>query len=228
MGGEFADHEAVKRLGLQPYLFKKNGKLQLVYAGALLPKAYEPLEQQFKAIAAYISVFENVEFHFIGTGKTPNDPLGYNVRPLAEQYGLWQKVVFEYPKRIPYLDVLAHLEASDGVFILGSTEPHYTPSKTYQGVLSGKPILAVLHKQSTAVQVLRESEAGVVLEFEGANDLQSVRTGWLAAWLQYREFHAAFKPEQVNRTFFEQYSARNITKQLVQLLNEVVDAKYTL
>jgi hypothetical protein len=228
MGGEFADHEAVKRLGLQPYLFKKNGKLQLVYAGAMLPKAYVPLEQIFKAIAANASIFENVEFHFIGTGKTPNDPLSYNIRPLAEQYRLWQKVVFEYPKRIPYLDVLTHLETADGVFILGSTEPHYTPSKAYQGVLSGKPILAVLHKQSTAVQVLRESEAGVVLEFEGANNLQSVRTGWLAAWLQYREFLADFKPEQVNRTFFDQYSARNITKQLARLLNQVVDAKSTL
>jgi hypothetical protein len=88
--------------------------------------------------------------------------------------------------------------------------------------------LAVLNKQSTAVQVLRESEAGVVLEFEGANDLQSLRTGWLAVWLHYQNFVASFKPGQVNRTFFDQYSARNITKQLVQLLNQVVNVKSTL
>ncbi len=54
--------------------------------------------------------------------------------------------------------------AADGVFILGSTEPHYTPSKPYQGVLSGKPILAVLHKESTAVNVIKES--GVRYSFD--------------------------------------------------------------
>lgn len=221
-GGEEADHAAVKRLGLQPYLFRKNGKLQMVYAGAMLPKAYAPLEQIFKAIAADPSVFENVDFHFIGTGKTPNDPERYNIRPLAEQYDLWQTLVFEYPKRIPYLDVLAHLEAADGVFILGSTEPHYTPSKTYQGVLSGKPILAVLHRQSTAVQVLRESGAGVVLDFEGEHEMNSVSTRWLDTWQQYRHFLEAFQPAQVNRRVFDGYSAHAVTRQLAELLDQVI------
>jgi hypothetical protein len=221
-GGEAADHAAVKQLGLRPYLFQKSGKLQLVYAGAMLPKAYAVLEQLFKAIAADPSVFENVEFHFIGTGKTSNDPEGYNIRPLAEKHGLWQKVVFEYPKRIPYLDVLAHLDVANGVFILGSTEPHYTPSKVYQGVLSGKPILAVLHTTSTAVKVLRESGAGVVLDFEGESQVSSVYSCWLDKWEQFRLFANNFKPEQVNHIFFDKYSAFSITRQLAKLLDKVI------
>src|SRR5258708_3390682 len=112
-------------------------------------------------------LLRDVEFHFIGSGKTPNDPEGYNIRPLAEKYGLWQTTVFEYPARIPYLDVLVHLDAADGVFVLGSTEPHYTPSKVYQAVLSGKPVAAVLHRESTAVKVIRRSCAGLVLDFDG-------------------------------------------------------------
>lgn len=221
-GGEETDHAAVKRLSLQPYLFQKNGKLQIAYAGAMLPKAYAPLEEIFNAIAAKPAVFENVEFHFIGSGKNPNDPEGYNIRPLAEKYGLWQKVVFEYPKRIPYLDVLAHLEAADGAFILGSTEPHYTPSKTYQGVLSGKPILAVLHNMSTAVKVLRESRAGVVLDFEGEDQVTSVHASWLDTWAQFRLFANSFKPEQVNHINFNTYSAFSVTSQLTKLLDKVI------
>ena len=129
-GGEKTDHEKLKLLKAKPYLFKKNEqKIQLIYAGAMLPKAYAPLESIFKSICNNKDVFQSVEFHFIGTGKSTRDANGYNLKTLAEQYDLWQTIIFEYPQRIPYLDVLVHLEAATGIFILGSTEPHYTPSK---------------------------------------------------------------------------------------------------
>lgn len=220
-GGEATDHEKVKELSLTPYLFQKNKKLQLVYAGAMLPKAYQPLEQILQVIAANRSHFENVEFHFIGTGKTPNDAEGFNIKPLAEKYGLWKSVVFEYPKRIPYLDVLTHLEASDGVFILGSTEAHYTPSKTYQAVLSKKPVLAVLNAESTAVEVLRIANAGEVLDFAGENDLNTIGSNWMSCWDRYLDFYKKFDPNNVNREVFNRYSASAVTKELVNLLNQI-------
>ncbi|MBK8712936.1 MAG: hypothetical protein IPL97_13885 [Niastella sp.] len=133
-GGEQKDHELLQSLHLEPYLFnKQDGKIKLMYAGAMLPKAYSALESIFKNITKNKELFKNIEFHFIGTGKTPDDENGFNVKPLAEKYGLWQTVIYEYPKRIPYLDVLVHLNEADGVFILGSTEPHYTPSKIVPG-----------------------------------------------------------------------------------------------
>mgnify|MGYP002777112087 CR=1 FL=1 len=219
-GGEAQDHLRLKELNLKPYLFERNGKLQLVYAGAMLPKAYEPLESIFKAVAASPELFVNVEFYFIGTGKHANDPLSFNIKPLAAKYGLWQSVVFEYPKRIPYLDVLIHLEAADAVFILGSTEPHYTPSKAYQGVLSGKPILAVLHKMSTAIEILQTSNAGVVLGFEGEQDVHSIAEQWVHVWHNFISFQKVFVPSQVKKEVFEQYSAKSVTALLVQLLQQ--------
>ncbi|XVJ67688.1 MAG: glycosyltransferase family 4 protein [Lacibacter sp.] len=223
-GGEVTDHGKIKELSLAPYLFKKNKKLQLVYAGAMLPKAYQPLEQILQVIAANRSHYEAVEFHFIGTGKTPNDADGFTIKPLAEKYGLWKTVVFEYPQRIPYLDVLTHLEASDAVFILGSTEPHYTPSKTYQGVLSGKPILAVLHTKSTAVEVVRTSNAGVVLDFNGEAGLEELKGQWMSIWSYFLQFHNSFNKAQVNQQQFEQYSAKAVTAKLASLLNRVIQS----
>lgn len=221
-GGEAADHSGLKQLQLKPYLFAANSKLQFVYAGAMLPKAYGPLEEIFKAIAAHRDLFEQVEFHFIGTGKTPNDPQGYNIKPLAERSGLWQTIVFEYPKRIPYLDVLIHLEAADAVFILGSTEPHYTPSKTYQGVLSKKPILAVLHSASTAVAVLEQSRAGVVLAFDGTAAVSAISHGFVEQFTRFQLFRHAFKPDEVDQQTFEQYSAREVTRTLASLLEKAM------
>lgn len=219
-GGELLDHQRMEKLQLQPYLFQKSKKLQFLYAGAMLPKAYQPLEEIFGAIAENRERFAEVEFHFIGTGKSPNDANGYNVKPLAEKYALWETVVFEYPKRIPYLDVLVHLSAVDAVFILGSTEPHYTPSKSYQAVLSGKPILAVLHSESTAVNVLRESEAGMVLAFDGEKDIKKIYTKWMEVWSRFCSYAQNFDSSSVKKEVFEQYSAKAVTQRLSQLLDE--------
>ncbi len=219
-GGEETDNEKVDALNIDPYLFKREpGIIKLVYAGAMLPKAYKPLEEIFKAITVNRASFEHLQFHFIGTGKAPNDALGHNVKPLAEKYGLWEKTVFEYPQRFPYLDVLVHLNAADGVFILGSTEPHYTPSKVYQGVLSKKPILAVLHKESTAVTVLKHSGAGLVVDFNGEEGLADIHNRFGNVLQQFLNWIPVFDPATIDYEVFSDYSALSVTKKLAELLD---------
>ncbi len=250
-GGEESDHDFIRNSGkevsstspafgrqAQPPSTSLNlsqlpSTLKFIYAGAMLPKAYKPLEEIFKALNQLQppqspqplqplqppSTSLNLpqpEFHFIGTLGT--------IRPIAEKHGLYGTTVFEHPDRIPYLDVLTQLEAADAVFILGSTEPHYTPSKVYQGVLSGKPILAVLHEQSTAVNVLRASNAGIVITMKGEEDLDSLSARFLAGLQDFENFRKAFDPNRINRAAFEQYSAKAVTKQLVEKLDEIVSS----
>lgn len=223
-GGEKTDHVTLHKLNLAPYLFQKNPqKFVFIYAGAMLPKAYGPLGRIFEQIKNNKDYFQNFEFHFIGTGKSPNDVNGYNIKPVAEEYGLWQRSIFEYPKRIPYLDVLVHLSVADGVFVLGSTEPHYTPSKVYQGILSEKPVFAVLHQESTASQVIAESKAGIVITFDGENDLDTISEAFIDKLEVFRQFAIEFDPERVDHTAFEQYSAYNVTKVLADHLNLAVE-----
>ncbi len=224
-GGEQRDHQLLAGLNLQPYLFAKHpAKIQLVYAGAMLPKAYRPLEAVFAAIAGKASQFSNIEFHFIGTGSRANDAESYNIKPLAEKYDLWQTIVYEYPKRIPYLDVLVHLQQATGIFILGSTEPHYTPSKTYQGVLSKKPLMAILHQSSTAVQVINHSGAGLVLDFDGEKGLNKIQDSFVAFFEKFLVFIKQFDPANVDMDFFEQYSAKNVTGNLAALLDKAIQS----
>lgn len=224
-GGESADHALLQQLDVKPYLFEKSNKIQLVYAGAMLPKAYGPLEAIFKSIAAQPEIFENAEFHFIGTGKTTNDPEGFNIKLLAEKYGLWHTAIYEYPRRVPYMDVLVHLNSANAVFILGSTEPHYTPSKVYQGILAGKPILAVLHEKSSAAKIIEETNAGKVLTFNGTEGLEAIQQNFTHTWNQFRLYLSAFNPGNVNQAAFNKYSAKSVTKQLVGLLDRVIKEK---
>lgn len=223
-GGEKKDHDKLKELTISPYLFEPNeAKLQLIYAGAMLPKAYKPLEAIFESISGNRSQFEQVEFHFIGTGSRVNDGESFTIKPLAEKYGLYGTTVFEYPKRIPYLDVLVHLNIADGIFVLGSTEPHYTPSKVYQGVLSEKPVLAILHTESTAAAVVNFSKAGIVLQFNGEQEITRIRDEFAEYFASYAAFVKEFDIKQVDKKYFEQYSAMNVTKILAGLLNEVME-----
>lgn len=225
-GGEQKDHELLNSLQISPYLFKSNpNKVQLIYAGAMLPKSYVLLEVIFKSVQDNPELYAHTEFHFIGTGKTPNDPAGFNIKPMAEKYGLWEKVVFEYPARIPYLDVLVHLDNADAVFILGSTEPHYTPSKTYQGVLSKKPLMAILHSNSTAVEVIRKSNAGVVLDFNGEDEVFKVAENFNEFYQAFLQYLSGFHPEQVDMTVFNSFSAEAVTCTLAGLLDKALNLK---
>jgi hypothetical protein len=262
-GGEESDHDFIRNKGkdfsstpstpsTSLNLSQPPSTLKFIYAGAMLPKAYKPLEEIFKALselhppslglptsgwltsstlqplqplqppqpsAGKLNLpqpLQPLQFHFIGTLGT--------IKPIAEKHGLFGTTVFEHPDRIPYLDVLTQLEAADAVFILGSTEPHYTPSKVYQGVLSGKPILAVLHEQSTAVNVLRASNAGIVITMKGEEDLDTLSARFLAGLREFENFRKAFDPNKINRAVFEQYSAKAVTVQLVEKLDEIVSS----
>lgn len=221
-GGEQADHDLLSQLDIKPLLFSENpNKIQLVYAGALLPKAYRPLEAIFKSIQLNPEIFKQVEFHFIGTGKTTQDPNGFNIKPLAEKYGLWQSVVFEYPQRIPYLEVLIHLRQADGVFILGSTEPHYTPSKIYQAVLSKKPLFAVLHSLCNAVNIIRNSNSGLVLDFNGEDGMKDILNNFPLLFNDFISYSQTYNSVNIDNNLFSQYSAKEVTKKLANLLNKV-------
>ena len=222
-GGERRDHERVRELGVEPYLFRRDpGRFQLLYAGALLPKAHGPLRRVLQAVAEHRELFEDVTFHFVGCGTSPDDPEGYNVRPVAEELGLWGSVVTEHPARIPYLDVLAHLDAADAVFVLGSTEPHYTPSKVYQGALSDRPVFAVLHQASTACEVVRETGVGTVLAFDGPGDVETIEADFADAFRAFRAFADAYDPDQMDRAAFEAYSARSVTRTLAEALDQAL------
>ena len=222
-GGEVRDHEAVRNLGLLPTLFPSDHKkFRLVYAGAMLPHAFSPLEHFCAVIADNRSHFADVEFHFIGTGTSPDDPEGYNVQPVAARYGLDKTIIHEHPARISYLDVLAHLNAANAVFILGSTEPHYTPSKIYQGVLARKPIFALLHQTSTACTVLHNTGAGQVLEFNGEHDVERIEREFMDRFQSFLAFTENFDPDNIGNKVFEIYSAHSVAAQLATALDEAI------
>ena len=163
------DGEELKKLKdfqKNPPSFVKDNKIQLVYAGALLPKAALILESFFTIIKNNIADFKDVEFHFIGTGKNHTTDQTFSIKNIAKEMGLFETIIFEHPERMPYFDVLNAICTSSGVFILGSTESHYTPSKLFNAFTTQKPIFALLNENSTAKQIIESADWGIVCSFK--------------------------------------------------------------
>ena len=127
----------------------------IVYAGAFMPNSQVFLNTLFKAFAALVNenaIPENIHFYFLGTGFYPHK----SITSYAKDYGISQYIT-EIRERFPFLNILNFLSKADKLLIIGSTEKHYTASKTYQVILSKRPFLGIFHHESTAVGVLKET-----------------------------------------------------------------------
>ncbi len=220
MGSAPEDFDPVRGLHRAPFLFEPgDGRFHMIYAGALLPAGFVVLDAFLSGLRALREsapeVAARLRVHFVGTGTSPDDPQGHQVLPRARRAGVGE-MVSEHPHRIGYVDTLNHLMQSDAVLVLGSTEPHYTPSKVFQAMLSRRPVFAMLHEESTAVDMIRSAHAGWVttLTEEALPEPATVATA-LRSFIERPGFDAAV----VDRTAFEAYSARESTRALAEALD---------
>jgi hypothetical protein len=220
-GGSESDFDTLRQAPRETFLFDpKDGRFHMMYAGAMLPRGYPILERLFQAMKILEQrepeLAKQLHITFVGTGKSPSDPQGFNVQPYAERIGV-ADMVREYPARVPYVDVLNHLMHASATLIVGSTEPHYTPSKSFQGVQARRPMLALLHEASTAADFLQKSNAGTVVTLaeDRLPDPEALATT-LARFMQDK----SYDPKHVNWELFEEYSARSTTRVLGRALDE--------
>jgi hypothetical protein len=222
-GNSDFDYQLVAKAPRKTFLFPKaDGQFHMIYAGAMLPKAYPVLERLLEALAMLrdreADVMQRLRIHFVGTGTSSDNPHGHNIQPYILRFGL-ERWMYEHPNRIGYVDVLNHLANASAILILGSTEAHYTPSKVYQSIRAKRPILALLHEQSTAVSVLRDSGAGRAVTFteERLPAAQELANS-LAAFVRDPQYCA----ETVRWEAFDAYSARNSTQALLDAIGSAL------
>ena len=222
MGTAPEDYDLVRTLHKQPFLFDPgDGFFHMIYAGALLPAGIVVLDAFLAGLRALREVAPQaaakLRVHFVGTGTAPDDPLGFRVMPRARQAGV-ADMVSEHPARIGYVDALNHLEHSNSVLVIGSTEPHYTPSKVFQSILSGRPVFALLHAESSAVDMIRKSHAGAVLTLTESVFPRPEAIAQALGELMTDSAHDA----AVDPFLFEAYTARESTRVLARALDEAL------
>ena len=224
MGSAPEDFELVRELHRRPFLFEPgDGLFHMIYAGALLPAGVVVLDAFLAGLRALRdsapATASRLRVHFVGTGRSPDDPRGHRVLPRAREFGV-QDMVSEHPHRIGYVDTLNHLELSDTVLVLGSTERHYTPSKVFQAILSKRPVFALLHVESTAVDMIRAARAGRVL---GLTEQTMPTPDAVATELKALMDDPAFDAQNVDAAAFEPYSAKESARALAEALDRACD-----
>ncbi|MDE2579609.1 MAG: glycosyltransferase [Hyphomicrobiales bacterium] len=153
--------------------FHEDGRFELSYVGAYWPAAEKPVRAFLRALRSLkerrAELPQRLRVNFIGTDPTLNAAQSH-VAAFAAQYGV-SDCIREMPARLPYLQALAAMKASDALLMIGSDEAHYTASKIYPALMSGRPYLAIFHAESSATAILRRAGGGLVVSFSDADDI---------------------------------------------------------
>jgi len=131
-------------------------KLVALYPGAFLPLS-EPFHRAvltaLKALDLCGALPDEAILVYIGTGR-PDRP----IQTLAEELEIAHRVM-EFPDRMAFLEIQQILREVHGCMVIGSPEPHYSASKVFQSILSGRPIFSFLHRESEARDILKACQA---------------------------------------------------------------------
>lgn len=225
-GSDREDFLATEGFEPSETLWTGDGRFHAIYAGALLPKAIEPLEALFAGLARLRATAPDLaaklRIHFVGTGSRPNDPTSHQVLPRAERAGV-AGMITEHPHRMPYVEVLTHLRRADGILILGSTEAHYSPSKTFQAIQAQRPIFAMLHHASTAVAMLKNMGFPKVIEIGERVDVSPERIEKaLREWIDSRREADTWTWPEIPEEQTGRYSARVLAESLDRAVSGTV------
>lgn len=199
-------------------IFENNDKVKLVYPGAFLPQSKNIIESLFNVIAKHRELFGRVEFYFIGTGKIVDAKLTSPIQEIAEKYGLYNEVIFEYPNRMSYSKTLYHIIKADGLFILGSTEGHYTPSKLFNAFITRRSIFAILHHNSSGKEIIENSGWGIVTSFDNDESRTIVEENILRDFKRWIAINKDAKWE-FDDNVANEYSILAITSKLNDAIN---------
>ena len=174
-GAEPDDIEASARLNIEPPDFREgDGALNICFTGALQPKGTALLRAVLGALrelrGSGSALGGRVRLRCYGTSNLTWGSGRYGVVPIAREFGL-SDIVSEIPERVPYLQAMAVLRACDIVLVMGSIDPYYHASKLYPALVSGRPILAICHAESSVRTVMDETSAGICVTFRDAGEL---------------------------------------------------------
>lgn len=188
----------------------------IVYAGAFLPLSGYFTELLFRAIKELRKeekINPAVKLFFVGTGNYTHK----SISQYAREAGISDTVI-EIRQRFPFLHIQNFLSKARGVLIIGSTEKHYTASKTFQAILSGRPVFSVFHAESSALKIMHECRAD---QYSAAYDEEQSQTDPFnsikSKFLAFAEQKGNWQPDY---SALDKYSAKESTRKLVDAVEK--------
>ncbi|MCB0429369.1 MAG: hypothetical protein H6585_04415 [Flavobacteriales bacterium] len=213
------DHQ-VEKEGVEFPWSKDEKVVPVVYAGAFLPKSHYFMDLFWKVLSRLKDSGQlppNWHFYFLGTGAYT----GKSIADYAADHRMNDHVT-EIRTRFPFLDIQAMLRNAAGVLVIGSTERHYTASKTFQSLLSRKPVFAIFHEASSAAAIMKECNADAYLvEYKENENAEPFTTRLEQGLLAYCQRTHTWNPDL---KALDKYSSLQSAKALVDAMDRVLGA----
>jgi glycosyl transferase family 4 len=204
------------------------GFVHLSYVGTFMPRSGPLMQALFRAFArlrlSEPELAARIRLNFVGTSNQPNGDKTYRVRPLAEAEGVTD-AVREIPQRLPYLQALEVITKSNGLLLIGSDEPHYTASKIYPALMSGRPYLSLFHTASSANVILTLAGGGCSLAFKTKNELDALEPSIVEGLRTLALYPCSLG--RVDPSVFAPYEARNIAKRFAGIFDGISSRQST-
>jgi hypothetical protein len=197
-------------------------QINLSYVGTFLPRAGPLVRVLFEAVRGVKrsrpELAVKIRLNFVGTSNQPNHRDVYRVRPIAEKEGV-ADLLSETAQRVSFLEALHILANSQGLLLIGSDEPHYTASKIFPALMSGRPYISVFHRQSSAHAILTAAGGGRTFSFDAAGDLSA-----LVSPLQDALIELSTAPERFGRAdpaVYAAYTAHRVSGDFADVFTKV-------
>lgn len=195
----------------------------IVYIGRGGKDMHKAITILFKALKNGLDkepqLFDQIKIYFIGTSYAPEGEGKQTIIPLAEQFGVENKII-EITDRISYYHSLLTLQQADALFIPGSDDPKYTASKIYSYLLTPKPLLAIFNSRSSAVNILNEYGVRNVYSYDSASDIDLKVYDFLK-----QVADKSICLENYHSEAIKKYSAENMTRKQCDFFDTVLNWK---
>jgi hypothetical protein len=202
---------------------KRDGLFHLSSVGACIPGMHPTVRALFQAVRAGLDtqpdVFKRLRIHFVGTSYSANGAAREQLPSIARELGI-ADLVDERPSRVSYLDSLQIMLDSDGLFLVGSDEPHYTASKVFTYLLAGRPLLSIFHEESSVIGFLKDSAVARTISY-ATSELPATRVEAIRKALT-EMLSTSAEPMLRGLELKHSFSARAMTARLAEALDKAV------
>lgn len=151
---------------------------------------------------------EHFEFHLIGK-------LDYQVKDDIKKYDMkpWIKIL----PYIPHAEVIQKLQSASVLYLPLNNTPNaggILTGKVFEYFAAKRPILAIGPQNGDLSKLLKETQTGVIIDFEDVNSLVSIINDF---FMKFLSDGLSINPKRI-----EMYSRKNLTRKLVQELEILV------
>jgi hypothetical protein len=205
-----------------PIFDRDDGFFHMTYAGACPPAMRETIRALFRAVRQGVDRapqrFERLRLHFVGTSYAAHAVNQSSVLELARAAGI-ESIVDERPARVSYLESLQLMTDSQALFLVGSDAPHYTASKIFPYLLSGRPLLCIFHDESSVVSIVQEVGGAELVTFNPPSG-PAMQTEQITEALD--RILSGATAAKTDFVAFEKYSTRAMTEKLAESFDRAV------